>query len=51
MCIRDRIARWLEPVKAVGTRRSEDWFIYLRAEHYDRKTGLTPTESLEFLNG
>ena len=45
------IARWLEPVKAVGTRRSEDWFIYLRAEHYDRKTGLTPTESLEFLNG
>jgi len=45
------IARWLEPVKTVATRRAEDWFIYLRAEHYDRKTGLTPPESLEFLNG
>ena len=45
------IARWLEPVKVSATRRAEDWFIYLRAEHYDRKTGLTTPESLEFLNG
>jgi hypothetical protein len=45
------IARWLEPVKAGATRKAEDWFVYLRPEHYDRKTGLTPPESMDCLIG
>jgi len=43
------IARWLEPVKVGATRHAEDWFVYLRPEHYDRKTGLTPPQSMDFL--
>lgn len=45
------IARWLEPVMADRTRATEDWFIYLKAEHYGQKTGLIPPESMDCLIG
>lgn len=45
------IVRWLEPVMADRTRATEDWFIYLKAEHYDPKTGLVPPESMDCLIG
>lgn len=45
------VARWLEAVPAAGGRVAEDWFVYLRSEDYDSKTGLTPPESIDCLIG
>ncbi len=45
------IARWLEPLKVSAKRQTEDWFVYLKLEHYDRKTGLVPPESMDCLIG
>ncbi|MDI9571534.1 MAG: CRISPR-associated helicase Cas3' [Pseudomonadota bacterium] len=41
------IRRWLEPVPVGRKDTSDDWFIYLRREHYDSRRGLMPPESLE----
>ena len=41
------IRRWLEPAPVGRKDSSDDWFIYLRKEHYDSRRGLMPPESLE----
>jgi len=45
------IRRWLEPVTVAAARPTEDWFVYLKREHYDYKTGLNPPGSMECLIG
>lgn len=39
----------LEAVRSGAGRDSEDWFIYLRPEHYDDKFGLASPGSMDFL--
>ena len=45
------VSRWLEPVVARYDRGEEDWFIYLNAEHYKPKTGLTVPDAMECIIG
>ncbi|QAA76685.1 MAG: CRISPR-associated helicase Cas3 [Candidatus Bipolaricaulis sibiricus] len=42
---------WLEPVRSGRDREVDDWYVYLRPEHYNGKTGLCPPQSMDFLNG
>lgn len=42
---------WLEPVRCGRDRESDEWFIYLRSDHYDAKVGLQPPESLDCVIG
>jgi len=42
---------WVEVIRCSRGREAEDWYIYLRPEHYDAKTGLCPPDSLDCLIG
>ena len=43
------ISAFLEPIPVGRHATSEDWFIYLKQEHYDLETGLVPPVSPECL--
>ncbi len=45
------VARWLEPVPGTDGATDSDWYVYLKPEHYNHKTGLTPPEALDCLIG
>ncbi|MBU4581595.1 MAG: CRISPR-associated endonuclease Cas3'' [Proteobacteria bacterium] len=45
------ISRWLEPVPVGRKDTSDDWFIYLNKDHYHKRRGLMPPESLECIIG
>ena len=43
----DMVASYLDAVPVGRTEVSEEWFIYLKEEHYDPQTGLVSPESME----
>jgi hypothetical protein len=45
------ISRWMEPVPVGRKDTSDDWFIYLKKDHYHERRGLMPPESLECIIG
>jgi CRISPR-associated endonuclease Cas3-HD len=47
----DPISRWMAPVPVGKNDTSDDWFIYLNKDHYHKRRGLMPPESLECIIG
>lgn len=45
----DPVLAWLEPARVRGGEYSDEWYIYLRREHYDRNIGLAPPSATECL--
>jgi len=46
----DPVLNWIEPaplLKGVANGRSDEWFIYLNEEHYDKEKGLIPPAKAE----
>jgi len=44
------IRSFIEPVPVINGKTSEDWFIYLMADHYDSRLGLVIPKEMDFLN-